>query len=86
MVTVAIVGILASVAYPSYLQYVVRSNRAAAQSFLLEVSAIQGRFLVDTEPTRRGLLRSATTACPLPSPPITRSPSMQSPVSRLGMF
>lgn len=47
MVTVAIVGILAAVAYPSYIQYVVHSNRAAAESFLLEVSATQERYLLD---------------------------------------
>ncbi|WP_082054927.1 type IV pilin protein [Cupriavidus basilensis] len=47
MVTVAIIAILASVAYPSYLQYVVRSNRVAAESFLLEVSSMQERYLVD---------------------------------------
>ncbi|MFJ1252337.1 type IV pilin protein [Cupriavidus sp. CuC1] len=47
MVTVAIIGILAAVAYPSYIQYVVRSNRAAAESFLLEVASMQERFLVD---------------------------------------
>lgn len=48
MVTVAIIGILAAIAYPSYIQYIVRGNRAAAEAFLLEVSTVQERFLVDT--------------------------------------
>lgn len=47
MITVAIVGILAAVAYPSYLTYLTKSNRRAAQSFLLEVSNRQQRYLLD---------------------------------------
>ena len=37
MIVVAIVAILAAVAIPSYQQYVVKSNRSAAQSHLLSV-------------------------------------------------
>lgn len=47
MVVVAIVAILAAVAYPSYTAYITRSNRAAAESFLLEVSSRQLRYLLD---------------------------------------
>ncbi|MGE8450135.1 MAG: type IV pilin protein [Pseudomonadales bacterium] len=47
MIAVAIIGILASIAYPSYIQFVVRSNRAAVESFLLVVASTQERFLVD---------------------------------------
>lgn len=47
MVTVAIIGIVAAIAYPSYVQYVVRSNRAAAESFLMELASQQERYLVD---------------------------------------
>lgn len=36
MITVAIIGILASIAYPSYTQYVQRANRAEARAMLLE--------------------------------------------------
>jgi len=38
MVTVAIIGILAAIAYPNYTQYVQRSNRAEARSVLLEAA------------------------------------------------
>lgn len=48
MVTVAIIGILAAIALPSYNQYVIRSNRAAAQAFLMEVSQAQAQFMADT--------------------------------------
>lgn len=47
MITVAVIGILGAIAYPSYLTYVVKSNRRAAQSFLLEVSSRQQRYLLD---------------------------------------
>ena len=47
MITVAIVAILAAVAYPSYTSYVIRSNRSAAQGFMLEVSNLQQRYLLD---------------------------------------
>jgi type IV pilus assembly protein PilE len=47
MVTVAIVAILAAIAYPSYTQYVVKGNRTAAESFMLEVASMQERYLVD---------------------------------------
>jgi type IV pilus assembly protein PilE len=47
LITVAILGILAGVAYPSYLKYVARGNRSAAQSFMLEVASRQERYLVD---------------------------------------
>nr|CCA79766.1 putative type 4 fimbrial biogenesis transmembrane protein (pilE) [blood disease bacterium R229] len=47
MIVAAIVAILAVLAYPSYVQYIVRSNRAAAESFMQEVVAAQERFLLD---------------------------------------
>jgi type IV pilus assembly protein PilE len=47
MITVAIVAILAAVAYPSYTRYVVRSNRAAAQAYMLELTGLQQRYLLD---------------------------------------
>ena len=47
MVTVAIVAILAAIAYPSYTSYIVRSNRSAAQGYMLELSSLQQRYLLD---------------------------------------
>lgn len=47
MVTVAIVAILAAIALPSYTRYIVRSNRAAVQGYMLEVSGLQQRYLLD---------------------------------------
>lgn len=47
MVTVAIVAILAAIAYPSYQDQVRRSRRAAAAAWLMEVSARQQQRIVD---------------------------------------
>lgn len=47
MIVVAVVAILAAVALPSYRDYIVRSNRSAAQSFMLEVASKQERYMLD---------------------------------------
>ena len=47
MITVAIIGILAAIAYPSYTQYIVRANRSAAQSFMFAVSNKQEQYMLD---------------------------------------
>lgn len=44
MVVVAIIGILAAIAYPSYQEYVRRSHRAEAQRALLDASQFMQRF------------------------------------------
>lgn len=48
MVAVAVIGILAAVAIPSYSRYVIRGNRAAAQQHLLDLATRQQQFLADT--------------------------------------
>ncbi|MCY0854932.1 type IV pilin protein [Cupriavidus sp. D39] len=47
LITVVIVGILAAIAYPSYTQYVIRSNRSAAESFILAVASQQEQYSLD---------------------------------------
>lgn len=47
MITVAVIGILAAVAYPSYTQYIVRANRSAAQSFISALVNKQAQYLLD---------------------------------------
>lgn len=44
MIVVAIIGILAAIAYPSYREYVLRGNRTEGQSLLVEAAARQERF------------------------------------------
>lgn len=48
MITVAIVGILASIAFPLYSNQVRKSKRAEAQSALLDIAARQQQMLLDT--------------------------------------
>jgi type IV pilus assembly protein PilE len=44
MVVLGIVGILLGIAAPSYREYSIRANRAAAKTFLLEVASRQEQF------------------------------------------
>ena len=44
MIVVAIIGILAAIAYPSYDEYIKRGNRSEGQAFLSDVAARQERF------------------------------------------
>ena len=46
MITVAIVGILAAVAYPSYTKHVIKSNRRAAQAQMLDLASREQQFLM----------------------------------------
>jgi type IV pilus assembly protein PilE len=46
MITVAIVAILASIALPSYQEYVKRGHRAAAQSEMMDIANRQQQFLL----------------------------------------
>jgi type IV pilus assembly protein PilE len=44
MIVVAVIGILAAVAYPSYAEYVKRSNRSEGQALLSDTAAAQERY------------------------------------------
>ena len=47
MITVAIVGVLAAVAYPAYTQYIVRAKRSAAESFMFTISNRQEQAMLN---------------------------------------
>jgi type IV pilus assembly protein PilE len=47
MVTVAVVGILAAVAYPSYLNQMKKGRRASAQAHLMDIAQRQQEYLLD---------------------------------------
>lgn len=46
MIVVAIVAILAAIALPSYAQYVIRANRKAAQTQMVEIANRQQQFFI----------------------------------------
>lgn len=46
MITVVIIGILAAIALPSYTQYIVRSNRAAAQAAMMDIANLEQQYLL----------------------------------------
>lgn len=47
MIVVAIIGILASIALPSYTRYVVQARRTEAQAVLMELAQLQERWRVN---------------------------------------
>lgn len=47
LVTMAIVGILASIAIPSYNNYVIKSRRAEGRSFIIEIMQRQEKFYTE---------------------------------------
>jgi type IV pilus assembly protein PilE len=46
MITVVIIAILASIAYPSYTRYVIRAKRSAAQAQMMEIANREQQFLI----------------------------------------
>ena len=47
MIAVVIIAILTAIAYPSYLDYIRRSQRAQGQQFLLDLAQRQEQYLLD---------------------------------------
>ena len=47
MIVVVLIGVISAIAIPQYSQYVIRGNRAAAQSFMLDVSNREKQYLLD---------------------------------------
>lgn len=47
LISIAIVGILASVAYPSYTSYVIKSNRTESHRELAKLANLQEQYFID---------------------------------------
>lgn len=47
LMTIAIIGIVMTIAWPNYQQYIAKGKRAEAQSFLMDLAQRQQQFLLD---------------------------------------
>ena len=47
IVVMVIAAVLAAIAIPNYSEYVVRSNRSAAQTFIADIASRQAQFFLD---------------------------------------
>lgn len=48
MITVAIISIIAAIAYPNYSKYIVRGSRQAAQTEILQLSNLQEKIFLNS--------------------------------------
>jgi type IV pilus assembly protein PilE len=48
MITVAVIAILAAIAYPGYQAYGIRAQRSAAQQLMLNIASREEQFLLDS--------------------------------------
>ena len=48
LIAIAIVGVLAATAYPSYREHIRKGNRAAAQAFILEIAQRQQQHFINS--------------------------------------
>lgn len=65
MVVVVIIGVIAGIAYPSYRNHLVKTNRAAAQAYITNLAAREEQVMLDN----RGYV--AATAATLANTPIS---------------
>ena len=49
MIVIAVIGILAAVAYPSYEAYIIRANRSAAQQLMLKIASREEQYRLDAK-------------------------------------
>src|SRR5262245_51915694 len=47
LVTAAVVALIAAIAYPSYVNYLIRGNRSAAQQFMLDIANAEAQYQID---------------------------------------
>lgn len=68
MITVAIIAILAGVAYPAYTSHIVRAKRSAAESFMVTVANRQEQAMLNSRAYFRASTASEWTAANMTVP------------------
>ncbi len=66
MITVAIIGILAAIAFPSYTSYVLKSHRSAAITALMELASKEARYYSTNNAYVKSLTTLGYAADPMP--------------------
>lgn len=64
VVVIAVIGILASIAVPSYREYVRRANRSEARAALLALATAQEKYYLECNSYTATLDSSASNTCP----------------------
>jgi len=67
MVSLAVVAVLAAVAYPAYQDHMRKGRRAAAQAFLIDTASRQQQYLLDARSYALGAGAMAALSLTLPS-------------------
>jgi type IV pilus assembly protein PilE len=62
LIVVAIVAVLTRIAYPSYIKYIIRTSREAAQSQLLELASSQEKIFLNSNTYTSSVTNSYTGA------------------------
>ncbi len=65
MIVVVIIGIISSIAYPSYMQYVVTTKRTTAASALLQIAEREQQVFMDNKSYTNDLTNLGFAASPL---------------------
>jgi type IV pilus assembly protein PilE len=66
MIVVTVIGILATLAYPSYQDYIRRNRRAGIQSFMVQLAAKQEQYVLDARQYASGAGAAATLGLTVP--------------------
>ena len=69
MIAVAVIAILAKVAFPSYSEYLKRGHRSSAQSLMLDLANREQQYLLDNRSFLGGGASAVTTLIPSGVPP-----------------
>ncbi|MDB2385817.1 type IV pilin protein [Shewanella sp.] len=64
MIAVVIIGILSSIAYPSYIGYVTKAGRSEGMTAILKVANLQEQFYLDNRTYTNDLTKLGLTASP----------------------